>query len=222
MKVRGFRIELGEIEAVLARHPAIEQAAVAASEPTASGDRELIAGYLLRAAVSAPSATEVRGWLRTQLPDYFVPARLAALDRLPVTPSGKLDRKALVAACLEESSRGRELPSSARPGTPTETVIAQVWRQVLGRGSIGVEDNFFDAGGNSISAVRVHALIAEALATEFPITTFFQRPTIRALAAFLSDREKPGSAPNAEDARERARRQQQAFARPAARPVARR
>ncbi len=219
VKVRGFRIELGEIEAVLARHPAIEQAAVAASEPTASGDRELIAGYLLRASVPAPSATEVRGWLRTQLPDYFVPARLAALDRLPVTPSGKLDRKALVAACLQESLREKELPMSARPATPMEAAIAKVWREALGRGAIGVEDNFFDAGGNSISAVRVHALIAETLGTEFPITTFFQRPTIRALAAFLSERGNPDVAPKADDARERARRQQQAFARPAARPV---
>ncbi len=222
VKVRGFRIELGEIEAVLARHPAIEQAAVAASEPTASGDRELIAGYLLRASVPAPSTTGVRGWLRTQLPDYFVPARLAALDRLPVTPSGKLDRKALVTLCLEESSREKELPASARPATPTETAIAQVWQRVLGRGNIGVEDNFFDAGGNSISAVRVHALIAEALGGEFPITTFFQRPTIRALAAFLTDGNPPGAGPKADDSRERARRQQQAFARPAARPVARR
>ena len=219
VKVRGFRIELGEIEAVLARHPAIEQAAVAASEPTASGDRELVAGYLLRTSGPAPTATEVRGWLRTQLPDYFVPARLAALDRLPVTPSGKLDRKALVAACLEESSREKELPPAARPATATETAIAQVWRQVLGRGSIGVEDNFFDAGGNSISAVRVHTLIAEALGTEFPITTFFQRPTIRALAAFLSERGKPGVSPNADDARERAHRQRRAFVKPAARPV---
>ena len=222
VKVRGFRIELGEIEAAMARHPAIEQAAVAASEPTASGDRELIAGYLLRASVPAPSATEVRGWLRTQLPDYFVPARLAALERLPVTPSGKLDRKALVVACMEESLRERELPATARPATSTETAIAQVWRQALGRGSIGVEDNFFDAGGNSISAVRVHAMIVEALGTEFPITTFFQRPTIRALAAFLAERGKADTTPKADDARERARRQQQAFARPAARPLARR
>ena len=221
VKVRGFRIELGEIEAVLARHPAIEQAAVAASEPTAGGDRELIAGYLLRGSLPAPTATEVRGWLRTQLPDHFVPARLAALNRLPVTPSGKLDRKALVAACLEESLRENEVPPTARPGTPTEMAIAQVWRQVLGRGSIGVEDNFFDAGGNSISAVRVHGLIAEALGTEFPITTFFQRPTIRGLAAFLSQRGQADLAgPTADDARERARRQQQAFVKTAARPVA--
>ncbi len=222
VKVRGFRIELGEIEAVLARHPAIEQAAVAASEPTASGDRELIAGYLPRDPVSAPSATEVRSWLRTQLPDYFVPARLAALDRLPVTPSGKLDRKALVAACLEESAREKELPPAARPANPTEIAIAREWRQALGRGSIGVEDNFFDAGGNSISAVRVHALIVAALGTEFPITTFFQRPTIRALAAFLNERGKAGHTSRSDDAQERARRQQQAFAKPAARPLVRR
>lgn len=213
VKVRGFRIELGEIEAVLARHPAVEQAAVAASEPTISGDRELVAGYLLRrsAASDVPSATVIRGWLRTQLPDYFVPARLAALDRLPVTPSGKLDRRALVAAVRTEAARETDLPVANQPQGKTETAIAQAWRQVLERGSIGAEDNFFDAGGNSISAVRVHALICETLATDFPITTFFQRPTIRTLAAFLHERATPSTAgPNL--ALERARRQQGAFA----------
>jgi non-ribosomal peptide synthetase component F len=209
VKVRGHRIELGEIEAVLARHPAIEQAAVAASEPTASGDRELVAGYLLRPAFAAPTSTEVRSWLRGQLPDYFVPA-----------PSGKLDRRALVAACQAAWARETELPPGARPNTPTEHAIAQAWRQVLGRGSVGVDDNFFDAGGNSISALRVHALISEALGVEFPVTVFFQRPTIRALAAHLADGGQ-GAAAKSDGAQERARRQQQAFARPVARPVVR-
>jgi amino acid adenylation domain-containing protein len=220
VKVRGFRIELGEIEAVLARHPAIEQAAVAASEPTASGDRELVAGYLLRPSLIAPTSIEVRGWLRGQLPDYFVPARLVALDRLPVTPSGKLDRRALVAACQEAWARETELPPAARPSTPTEQTVAQAWRQVLGRGSVGVDDNFFDAGGNSISALRVHGLICEALDIEFPVTVFFQRPTIRALATHL-DHGSKAAATKGDSAQERARRQQQAFVRPPPRPVAR-
>ncbi len=211
VKVRGFRIELGEIEAVLARHPAVGQAAVAASEPTASGDRELVAGYLLRASAGPPNATEIRGWLRAQLPDYFVPARLAALDKFPLTPSGKLDRRALVAAVLAESMRERELPIAHRPGAGVEAIIAQVWKDVLGRGGIGAEDNFFDAGGNSISAVRVHTLICKALKTEFPITTFFQRPTIRTLAAFLANCDK-AAPPRSSDVQERARRQQAAFA----------
>jgi amino acid adenylation domain-containing protein len=220
VKVRGFRIELGEIEAVLARHPAIAQAAVAASEPTASGDRELVAGYLLRPAVSAPTSIEVRGWLRGQLPDYFVPARLVALERLPTTPSGKLDRRALVAACQAAWARETELSAAARPNTPAEHAIAQAWRQVLGRGSVGVEDNFFDAGGNSISALRVHAQICAALGIEFPVTVFFQRPTIRALAAHLADGGKAAAA-KADNAQERARRQQGAFVRPPPRPVVR-
>ena len=221
VKVRGFRIELGEIEAVLARHPAIEQAAVAASEPTASGDRELVAGYLLRPAASSTSSTDIRGWLRGQLPDYFVPARLVALERLPVTPSGKLDRRALVTACQTEWARETELPPAARPATPAENTVARAWCQVLGRGSVGVEDNFFDAGGNSISALRVHALICETLGVEFPVTVFFQRPTVRALAAHLSASAARPASGIQDDARERARRQQQSFARPSARPVAR-
>ncbi len=214
VKVRGFRIELGEIEAVLARHPAVEQAAVAATEPTAAGDRELIAGYLLRASANPSTATEVRGWLRSQLPDYFVPARVAALDKLPTTPSGKLDRRKLVAEVAEASRREVEVPAAKRPRPGLETTVAQAWKQVLGRGGISAEDNFFDAGGNSISAVRVHRLICEALATEFPITTLFQRPTIRTLAAFLNDRNTSrANAPASNDAQDRARRQQAAFAR---------
>ncbi len=217
VKVRGFRIELGEIEAVLARHPAIAQAAVAASEPTASGDRELVAGYLLRPSATPLTSVEVRGWLRGQLPDYFVPARLVALERLPVTPSGKLDRRVLVAACQTEWARETDLPPAARPNTPAEHAIAGAWRQVLGRGSVGVEDNFFDAGGNSISALRVHTLICEALGVEFPVTVFFQRPTIRSLAAHLSGGGNKAAAAKQDGALERARRQQQAFARPVGR-----
>ena len=220
VKVRGFRIELGEIEAVLARHPAIEQAAVAASEPTASGDRELVAGYLLRPSTAPPTSTEIRGWLRGQLPDYFVPARLVVLDRLPTTPSGKLDRRALVAACQTEWARATELPPAARPATPLEHTVAQAWQQVLGRGSVGVEDNFFDAGGNSISALRVHALICETLGTDFPVTVFFQRPTVRTLAAHLATGPKT-AATQQTTAQDRARRQQQAFVKPPPRTLAR-
>ena len=217
VKVRGFRIELGEIEAVLARHPAVEGAAVAASEPTATGDRELLAGYLLRAGHEGVTPTEVRGWLRGQLPDYFVPARLAALGRFPTTPSGKLDRRALVAAVREESARERELPPASRPRPGLETLVAQVWRETLGRGSVAADDNFFDAGGNSISAVRTHALVCQAVESDFPITVFFQRPTIRALAAFLAERNQPAPASSTAakptDAQLRAQRQQAAFAR---------
>ena len=210
VKVRGFRIELGEIEAVLARHPAVEQAAVAASEPTVTGDRELLAGYLVRSSENVPSATEIRGWLRAQLPDYFVPARLAVLEKFPVTPSGKLDRRALVLAVREQSARERELPVTSRPKSGAENVIAEAWKQVLGRGSISAEDNFFDAGGNSISAVRVHGIICERLVTDFPITVFFQRPTIRALALFLVERNQLGAL-KANDPQERARRQREAM-----------
>ena len=136
-----------------------------------------------------------------------------------MTPSGKLDRRALVAACQAEWARETELPPAARPANATETTIAEVWRQVLGRGSVGVEDNFFDAGGNSISALRVHALICDALKTEFPVTVFFQRPTIRALAAHLVDGGKSDAA-RQDGTQNRARRQQAAFARPG-RPMAR-
>lgn len=211
VKVRGFRIELGEIEAVLAKHPAVEQAAVAASEPTTTGDRELVAGFIARPSSTPPTATEMRGWLRQQLPDYFVPARVAALPKFPITPSGKLDRRQLVAEVMAASTREVDVPAAQRPRAGMETTIAEAWKFVLGRSGIGAEDNFFDAGGNSISAVRVHALICEGLRIDLPVTTFFQRPTIRALAAFLANQNKP-AAGGRNEVEERARRQQQAAA----------
>ncbi len=220
VKIRGFRIELGEIETVLSRHVAIEQAAVAASEPMAGGDRELLAGYLLRAGVPAPSTADLKAWLHSHLPDYFVPARLTPLSRLPLTPSGKVDRRALVLACRQEVAFSVNQPPTALPANLLEASILAIWREVLGREQIGVEDNFFDAGGNSISAARAHLRICEKLSVEFPLTVCFQKPTIRALAAHFGDQPKtdvdiPG------DVRERARRQQQAFARPPSRPALR-
>jgi amino acid adenylation domain-containing protein len=220
VKIRGFRVELGEIETVLAQHPAIEQAAVAASEPTARGDRELLAGYLLRASIPAPTASELRGWLNARLPDYFVPARLTALPSLPLTPSGKVDRRALATACCAEPATEKELPPAALPGTPAEIAIAGVWREVLNRSRIGLDDNFFEAGGNSIAAARAHAQICDALHVDFPITTFFQHPTIRALAVRVSGEASGGL--KLSDAQERARRQRQSFVRPPARPVIKR
>ncbi len=218
VKIRGFRIELGEVESVLARHPAIQQAAVAASEPLGGGERELLAGYLLRPGVVPPTAAELRDWLGERLPDYFVPARLTKLPLLPLTPSGKVDRRAVVAACREAADAEQAgLPAGAPPTTPAEIEIAAIWREVLGRARIGVEDNFFEAGGNSIIAARAHLRICEKLGVEFPITVIFQKPTIRALAAHLSAPKESAPSGQAAEMRERAKRQQQAFARPAAR-----
>ena len=133
VKIRGFRIELGEIETVLSRHPAIEQAAVAASEPMAGGDRELLAGYLQRPGVPAPGAGELRAWLAERLPDYFVPARLTPLASLPLTPSGKVDRRALVAVCRREVSEAQNQSAETLPANLIEATIAEIWRDVLGR-----------------------------------------------------------------------------------------
>ena len=91
----------------------------------------------------------------------------------PPRPAASWTGRALAAACQAEWARETELPAAARPATPAEHAIARAWCEVLGRGSVGVEDNFFDAGGNSISALRVHALICQTLGIEFPVTTFF-------------------------------------------------
>ena len=147
MKVRGFRIELGEIEAALRDHPAVEGAVVLAQEES-GGDRRLVA-YLTSTAAATASVTEVREHLRKTLPAYMVPSAFVFVDSFPLTPNGKVDRRALA---RHEGPR----PTEARlpPRTDMEKLVAEIWRELLGVESISTRDNFFDLGGHSLLAVR--------------------------------------------------------------------
>ncbi len=195
---------------------------MAAGEPGPGGDRDLLAGYLTRPGFTTPDETELRAWLAERLPEQFMPARLAALESFPTTPSGKLDRRALAEACRAQADTAPPLPPALLPRTPMEALITPVWQEVLGRTRISVEQNFFEAGGNSIAAARAHTRLCEQTGREFPIATFFQYPTIRTLAAHLTGAKSVPSggnmcAPVFDAARERARRQREAQARPALR-----
>jgi amino acid adenylation domain-containing protein len=151
VKLRGLRIEPGEIEAVLAEHPAIRQAVLRVFEPK-PGDQRLVAFY-----VAAPngdvSAAELRKHLRNRLPDSMIPQRFVALASLPMTPSGKIDRKAL--ACPAEI--GDATGERVVPRTPAEHFVADVWSDLIGSApeSISITDNFFDVGGHSLLALQV-------------------------------------------------------------------
>ncbi len=146
VKVRGFRVELGEIETVLERHPAVRQAvAVAVIGPDGTSR---LAAYIV-AQDSAPSATELREHLRTQLPDYMVPAVFVPLPALPLTPNGKVDRRALPAPQDPGSERNRDFQP---PRTRGEKLLAEIWCRVLGLKQVGIRDNFFDLGGHSLLA----------------------------------------------------------------------
>ncbi|MFF0370051.1 amino acid adenylation domain-containing protein [Micromonospora sp. NPDC005087] len=176
VKVRGFRIELGEIEAALHRHPAVRESAVVVrdldSEPA-------LVGYLaLNAGADDPGAGGWRAFLREWLPDHMVPAVFVRLDALPLTANGKLDRAALPAPERGGARIGGEL---AAPATPVQAALADRWAQVLGYDRVGIDDDFFDLGGDSFTAIRALA------GSEPPISVLdlFRHPTIRGLTAHL-------------------------------------
>ncbi len=189
VKIHGYRIELGEIGATLASHPAV-QTAVATAHDVDQGHKVLI-GYFVPKADAAPTVVELRGHLKTKLPAYMVPSVLVPLARLPLTPSGKIDRKALP---LPDFTR-RDRPGSASPGVPDregllpkdalEMQLAHIWEKLLGIRSIGVRDDFFDLGGDSLVAARLFAEIQKVCGHRLSLATLLQAPTIEKLAQKL-------------------------------------
>ncbi len=189
VKVRGFRIEPGEIEALLAAHPAVAAAAVVARTAGEGRERRLAAFAVPRAAGTAgslgsngPDTAEVLAWLAERLPAYMVPAELAWLPELPLSPTGKVDRRALAAIDLP----GAEEPAEPElPRTAAEAALLAVWRQVLGRERIGVEDDFFQLGGDSILSIQV---VARARQAGWVITPrqIFEEQTVAAVAALAT------------------------------------
>ncbi len=182
VKVRGFRIEPGEIEATLLGHPAVREAVVVARED-APGDRRLV-GYVVPAEGAAPAEAELRGWLRERLPEHMVPAALVPLGSLPLTPSGKTDRRALPAP-----SRLEEGGDFVAPRDATEEGLARIWEEVLRRSPVGVHDNFFDLGGHSLLVMQVVSRVRTVFGVELPIPALFERPTVAGLAALLAERQ---------------------------------
>ena len=180
VKIRGHRIELGEIEAVLGQLQAVQQAVVLAREDQ-PGDRRLVAYVVTRREPSFDSA-EARKFLKQKLPEYMIPSAFMLLDELPLTSSGKIDRGALPVP----DQNWREWAQVYRePLTPTETTLAAIWREVLKLVQIGIHDNFFDLGGQSLLAVQIVSRIRSAFSIEFPLRTLFEIPTIAEIAVMI-------------------------------------
>jgi amino acid adenylation domain-containing protein len=154
VKLRGFRIELGEIEALLNQHPALRQAVVIVREDT-PGEKRLVAYFT---SDNPPSARELSKFLRGALPAYMIPAAYVPLEAFPLTPNGKVNRKALPAPALHSAESVKAIQP---PTTPTESLIAGIWEQVLNVQQVSVFDNFFDLGGHSLLAMRVVVTLQE-------------------------------------------------------------
>ena len=183
VKIRGHRVELGEIEAALERHPDVKQCVVIASEDL-HGERRLVA-YFVPAAGSAVSTGELRHLLSESVPAYMIPAALVSVSSFPLTPSGKLDRKALPSpdVAVQEVD-----VAPLEPRTPTEEVLARIWCEMLDLKQVSLRDNFFDLGGYSMLAARVITEINKTLKVHLTLPTFFQNPTIEYLARVLEQR----------------------------------
>ncbi len=180
VKVRGFRIELGEITKTIRQHPAINDAFVLALD--ADSDRSRIVAYAVPNLRSTISATDLRSYVRKKLPDYMIPARFIFLDALPVSPNGKIDRKALPVP-------GRSRPELDVPyiaaRSPVETELAKIWAEVLAIDRVGIHDNFFDLGGHSLAASRLVSRVIQKCQLELPIKALFESPTVAEMALVI-------------------------------------
>ncbi|HET6763277.1 MAG TPA: amino acid adenylation domain-containing protein, partial [Longimicrobiaceae bacterium] len=175
VKIRGFRIEIGEVEAALAAHPAVQDVAVIARE-SADGDRRLVAYVVAKPGASADVA-ELRGHLKQRLPEHMVPSAFMVLDALPMTPNGKVDRRA-----LPEPEVATAIDVNVAPATPTEQALADIWRDVLGVEHVSRHDDFFELGGHSLLATRVVSRIRQTLEVDLPLRTLFEAPTLSELS----------------------------------------
>ncbi|MBW8873670.1 MAG: amino acid adenylation domain-containing protein [Acidobacteria bacterium] len=182
VKIRGFRIELGEVETALATHPRIEQA-VATVREDIPGHPRLVA-YLVARGADVPSPAEMRAHLQQLLPDYMVPAVFVTLAVMPLSPNGKVDRRALPAPV--EGARADLEPPYVAPRNPVEEVLCEIWSGVLGVERISVEDDFFELGGHSLLALQVLARLRGPFSIELPLAAVFDAPTVAAQAAVVT------------------------------------
>ncbi|MGA7732188.1 MAG: amino acid adenylation domain-containing protein [Chloroflexia bacterium] len=202
VKLRGFRIELGEVEAVLRQHPAVQDTVLSVREDGA-GDKRLVA-YVVLSHAQSLTPTELRGYLREHLPEYMVPSAFVLLEKMPLTPNGKVDRQALPAP---ESSGGEGGREYVGPRGPVEEALVGIWASVLGVERIGVHDNFFELGGHSLLATQVISRVREVLHAELPLRRFFETPTVAGLGESVEAALKGGNAAPAPPIRPMQRRE---------------
>ncbi|WNZ58795.1 amino acid adenylation domain-containing protein [Myxococcus sp. MxC21-1] len=184
VKLRGYRIELGEIEAVLASYPGVAKAVANVHSAGAQGGVKALIAYVVSAQPVEVHA--LREYARKKLPEFMVPAQFIHLEELPLSSSGKVDKRRLPPPRFEASaSETRFVP----PRTPTEQTLASLWESLLERRPIGAEDNFFDLGGHSLLAAQVMSRVRRTFGVDVPLSAIFEQPTLTALAAVIAAKE---------------------------------
>lgn len=187
VKIRGFRVELGEVEAVLTAQDGVKQAVVIA-RPDERGDNRL-AAYVTASRDQNLSVEDIRAWLKEQLPEHMIPAAIMVLSRMPLTANGKIDRQNLP----EPQETLARAQSDSDPRSQAETLIAGTWGEVLRRGNIGLDDNFFDIGGHSLLATQVVSRLRRSLEIDLQLRVMFDCPTVRQLATWVDRARREGN-----------------------------
>jgi amino acid adenylation domain-containing protein len=180
VKIRGFRVELGEVEAVLSKHPQINQA-VAKVFGQSAREKYLVAYFVPIQGQTIP-VEQLRTFLQEQLPEYMIPSAFVQMAAFPLTPNGKVNRRAL----NEPTNSRPELAQTfVAPRTPTEEILSSIWRDVLGLEKVGIYDNFFNLGGHSLLATQVISLTRKAFKIELPLRSLFEFPAIAKLGRIV-------------------------------------
>jgi len=190
VKLNGVRVQLGEVEAVLGMHPMVRQAAAALKKDRFGHERLL--AYIVPGPQGPTTTQELRRHMQEHLPDFMIPSRFVFLDRIPLTPSNKIDRRALPGPSRDRPILEQEY---VPPRSQTERRLARIWSRVLDLETVGANDGFFELGGTSLLSMHLIALIHEEFGVEIPLTTIFQYPTLGMLARYL----EAGSHPTGEE-----------------------
>jgi amino acid adenylation domain-containing protein len=181
VKIRGFRIEIGEVESAIARHELVQDVIVIAKDDPL-GNKSLIA-YVVAKPEAELTISQLRNFLKENLPDYMIPAAFVLMDKLPLTPNGKVDKKALPSP---EEMRSQTVDDYVMPQTEAERLIASIWQEVLQINNVGIYDNFFEIGGNSLLLVQAYSKLQNLFDSQVSMVILFRYPNIHALAEYLS------------------------------------
>jgi hypothetical protein len=186
VKIRGFRVELSTVERILQELDLVKDAAVVSREDR-FGESYVVA-YLVLMGGAKLSGSQIRAAISNRLPEYMIPAKVVILPELPLTPTGKVDRRALPEPSLDRPDLDNRYQA---PGTPIEMILTEIWSEVLDIEEVGVNDNFFDLGGNSLHAARIVSGAAGYFQLDFPLTVVMEKPTIAELAKIVAGKIKP-------------------------------